>query len=928
MHPSPVEAYQVGVMCALPKEMTAARAMLDEEHEPLKITDAQDTNSYVLGRVHEHNVVIACLPTGVYGTNAAATVASNMLRTFPEIRFGLMVGIGGGIPNLAKEIDIRLGDVVVSQPDGTYGGVVQYDLGKNLGKEKFERKGSLDKPPTVLLTALASIQSRPGTCRRRVLENVSAMIQKPDLADENYIFPGVDQDHLYCTWCDRSQWPLWWWMIWLVLFSLSPLWLCNVCDNGKIPRSPGRRDPQIRYGIIASGNLLIKNAAERDRLAFAKELLSTVSPTAVHVTRHATDAMNHRTHELLGEGIQLQKQAIEVQREHSHKSEVRHLTEREQHCHQAFKTSTYERYKNINPKRVSGTCRWLLNHSQFRAWQQSRYHDLLWISADPGCGKSVLAKSLVDHEFGDADQHSVCYFFFKDNERQNNLNTALCAVLHQLFDHQPSLLRHALPAWDKVQDKIQQESEEMWRILLAAAADPSAGPIVCVLDALDECQDKDRQQLIAKLCDFYQRSSPALSGGRLKFLVTSRPYDNVQRWFEENTSHLPQIRLRGEDKNDQIHEEINLVMDRQIDSLATEFRLSGNHQERLRQSLRQMEHRTYLWLYLAMEDIRTTYRDSPDPEEEPTNTLPISVESAYERILERITEQQKSQARKILLIIVGVRRPLTISEMSLALNAASAHELGQSYIKKPNVQHLERHIRQWCGLFVFIKHSQLFLIHQTAKEFLVAHGSNFSSMSGCWKSTFSQTEIEGEMARLCVTYLCLRQQDRRPSDERRQGYKRADTRVPVVPRSTWEGQNKFFEYCAEHWTSHLREDVVTKDRKVLDRVLLLYATDTDQFHAWFPIMWKALYPYQRTAEVQIQHVVSMSDHAFVLNEIFHRAKFELEARDSTGRTALHWAAERGHEKVVEMLLAKHAEVNAQGGYYGNARFKILINYYY
>lgn len=295
----------------------------------------------MLGRVYEHNVVIACLPAGVYGTNAAATVASNMLRTFPEIRFDLMVGIGGGIPNLAKEIDIRLGDVVVSQPDGTYGGVVQYDLGKNLGKEKFERKGSLDKPPTVLLTALASIQSRPGICRRRVSENVSAMIQKPDLADENYIFSGVDQDHLYCTWCDRSQWPLWWWMIWLVLFSLSPLWLCNVCDNGKIPRSSGRRDPQIQYGIIASGNLLIKNATERDRLgnefgvkcveieaaglmnafpclvirgicdyadshkndvwqkyaavtaaAFAKELLSTVSPTAVHATRHATDAMS------------------------------------------------------------------------------------------------------------------------------------------------------------------------------------------------------------------------------------------------------------------------------------------------------------------------------------------------------------------------------------------------------------------------------------------------------------------------------------------------------------------------------------------------------------------------------------------------------------------------------------------------------------
>jgi nucleoside phosphorylase len=132
MPPRPIEEYQVGWVCALPKEMAAARAMLDEEHEPFQSDNALDSNSYVLGRVGKHNVVMACLPAGVYGTNTAAMVANNMLRTFMGLRFGLMVGIGGGIPNLEKEADIRLGDVVVSQPDKIHGGVVQYDLGKNL----------------------------------------------------------------------------------------------------------------------------------------------------------------------------------------------------------------------------------------------------------------------------------------------------------------------------------------------------------------------------------------------------------------------------------------------------------------------------------------------------------------------------------------------------------------------------------------------------------------------------------------------------------------------------------------------------------------------------------------------------------------------------------------------------------------------------
>jgi hypothetical protein len=200
MPPRSIEDYQVGWVCALPKELTAARAMLDEEHKEFKSHVAQDNNSYVLGRVHEHNVVIACLPAGVYGTNAAATVANNMLRTFTGIRFGLMVGIGGGIPTLDKGGDIRLGDVVVSQPDGTHGGVVQFDLGKNLGEGIFERKGFLRPPPTVLLTALSNLQSKHEMYGNQISDTLSEMIRRlPRLAKSGYVHPGPEKDSLHCS---------------------------------------------------------------------------------------------------------------------------------------------------------------------------------------------------------------------------------------------------------------------------------------------------------------------------------------------------------------------------------------------------------------------------------------------------------------------------------------------------------------------------------------------------------------------------------------------------------------------------------------------------------------------------------------------------------------------------------------------------------
>src|SRR5882757_2586491 len=129
-----VEDYHIGWICALPAEMAAAKAMLDEEHAMIQGQDHKDHNSYVLGKIQKHNVAIVCMPAGIDGLVAAATVARDMSRTLPAIRFGLMVGIGGGIPDLKNNIDIRLGDIVVSQPTDTNGGVIQYDKGKNTSR--------------------------------------------------------------------------------------------------------------------------------------------------------------------------------------------------------------------------------------------------------------------------------------------------------------------------------------------------------------------------------------------------------------------------------------------------------------------------------------------------------------------------------------------------------------------------------------------------------------------------------------------------------------------------------------------------------------------------------------------------------------------------------------------------------------------------
>jgi nucleoside phosphorylase len=153
--------YAVGWIAALPHERAATKAMLDKEHALPQHKHTNDDNIYSLGSINgpngEHNVVIASLPPSRYRTTPAATAATQMLSSFLAVKFGLMVGIGGGIPS--DNNDIQLGDVVVSKPEGTFRGVRQYDCGKATA-HGFEERGALNSPPRVLLNAMGALESK------------------------------------------------------------------------------------------------------------------------------------------------------------------------------------------------------------------------------------------------------------------------------------------------------------------------------------------------------------------------------------------------------------------------------------------------------------------------------------------------------------------------------------------------------------------------------------------------------------------------------------------------------------------------------------------------------------------------------------------------------------------------------------------------
>lgn len=223
--------------------------MLDFKHPALPNL-RNDSNSYTLGSVGEHNVVIACLPMGQIGNNQAPVVVSQMLTTFPSIKFGLMVGIGAGIPP-----QVQLGDVVVSSPRDQYSGVVQWDFGKERQNDTFKWTGHVNNSPSVLLTAVTRLSTELAIKVPRYLDQLidkssklPAEYRKSDSLKDilfNAEYAHINKDTKNGGDGQKES--------------------CKNCGMGQAKeREP--RDICVHYGLIASGNKVVKDATTRDSL--------------------------------------------------------------------------------------------------------------------------------------------------------------------------------------------------------------------------------------------------------------------------------------------------------------------------------------------------------------------------------------------------------------------------------------------------------------------------------------------------------------------------------------------------------------------------------------------------------------------------------------------------------------------------------------
>lgn len=250
--------YTVGWICTGMVEYVSAQAFLDARHEAIEDLSPNDNNTYTLGVVGKHNVVIAVVVG--QGLAAAAGVAADMRHSFPNVQIGLVVGIGGGVPS--ERHDIRLGDIVVSVPRDGMGGVMQYDFGRDIQGQQFQPTGFINQPPSFLRAAVMGLRSKYEREGNFLEEAIVRVLDENPRLQLNYCRPEASSDRLY-----RGDY----------VHSGTQGFCQGACDSSALiarrERELGEDKVAVHFGLIASGDQAMKDAMVRDRLAAKKDIL-------------------------------------------------------------------------------------------------------------------------------------------------------------------------------------------------------------------------------------------------------------------------------------------------------------------------------------------------------------------------------------------------------------------------------------------------------------------------------------------------------------------------------------------------------------------------------------------------------------------------------------------------------------------------------
>ena len=605
-----------------------------------------------------------------------------------------------------------------------------------------------------------------------------------------------------------------------------------------------------------------------------------------------------------------------------------------------FNASDVADYKAELPRRVEGTCSWILTHPQYMSWVSTQETTLLWITGHPGCGKTILSAYLIDYlNTGQTLQSNtlVCCFFCDDKiATQRDGKAILRSIIYQMLRRHRRFIRHVKAAFEIQGSQLVHSFEALWNIFTAITNEHKSGPINIIVDAIDECEEKTRIRFLDAVTNLVQRAN--LTDGSLhnsiKLLITSRPYLNISYNFND----LWNNRLPIEESQETISGDVRLVIERRVDEIVKRSGCTPRVREYLEQTLYSRADHTFLWVKVVLRYLEQSLLASEKDFQKIPSSLPPDLESLYESFLSRIPSCNQNLAVKILHILVGSSRYLTLQEFGIVLAVDNSHRT-VAEVEADCQPSISRTIQGILGPLVRISESKVSLVHQSAKEFLVKLGTRsenpLSSIYGV-----DQGKASLILASSCVSYLLLQDfaddhflveysssenssaaspilgmfavpNEEMPYDpialEQDVIFKDEDVVEAEACRSIIN-RYSFFDYAATHWAKHFSLCDDMAPQHLQDAAVRLTTKNTYHLFNWLRYFWfKMGIEFWFPEDFDSLTVTCFFNHPTLLERLLARDSLD----DQRGKDyALFWAARMGSEKTTEILLRIGAEPNS------------------
>ncbi|OSS51913.1 hypothetical protein B5807_03446 [Epicoccum nigrum] len=548
-------------------------------------------------------------------------------------------------------------------------------------------------------------------------------------------------------------------------------------------------------------------------------------------------------------------------------------------------------YHKAQKMRQADTGLWLLQHARYLAWK-TRAASRLWLYGIPGSGKTILSSTVVENLLQHCNDNAgmaIVYFYFDFNDaRKQDPELMLRSLLSQLLQASSKLPKNINTLYSACEDGQQQPALHS---LLQATPQviQHFTHVYVVLDALDECTKRQELMDLLEMVAEWQHKNVHL-------LMTSRKERDIETSLENYVEERDSICLQSHIVDDDIKRYVRqrLFQDKALAKWNKDAAVREEIEDTLMRGARGM----FRWIVCQLDALtrcrnRAMLRKS-------LVTLPQTLDQTYERILAAICEEDRDYAIRILQWLTFSERPLTVEEIAevVAIDVTRDPAFDSDEILEDPLEALNI-----CSSLVTITTQEatdarpirriIGLAHYSVQEYLV---SDRIKQGHVKQYSMSRIECHNLITKGSLMYLLQLQQ----------------------PVSADDLESfALAEYAAKFWHSHLEAGGEAAEQGLL--ALRVMSMDNPAYITWLQLA------DSRNWDSWRKKVVTTPLHFAAFYGLIAATRLLLlngADVDSHGGiydgSALHEAINGDCVQIVNMLLDKGADINAQSKHYGTA----------